>query len=337
MENDSPGIPEGSEEPPQPTQPQGRGFRRFVRRWVARPSRSTWCVITAFSQLAWRGFAFGSAAVLLLFAAYLAWFMRTGLWRWLDVVLGALVTAIVLALTGLLLLLLRHLLKAWPAWFIVTVPGPLIFLIVLFGGATEHPAFPLLFFATIILLAGSLGGSISVFQRAKTSGASRGHWIAATIWLAATVAAIGALTYWLAGGGSDPYVELQETVPAQSGRARRQAPNGANGAARDVSGPTRITSLSQTPSFGCSGLPAGKRIDWSRVTGSSPSGSSRKVWAALVSKLPGRTLGWSGGAIWPNLHRCCSSSRIQELAAEGVLRRATGRTGEPWNTLHWSA
>jgi hypothetical protein len=216
MENESPGISQSPGIPSPLARTRTGRFLQLLRRWVVRPSRSVWFAVSAFSGLVWRNFAFGSAAVILLFAAYLACFMRTGLWRWLDLVLGVLVTAIVLALTGLLLLLLRLLLKAWPAWFIVTVPGPLIFLVLLFGGVTEHPGFPFLFFGTIILLAGSLGGSISVFRRAKTSGASRGHRIAAAIWLAATVAAIGALTYWLAGGGSDPYVELQEPVPAQS-------------------------------------------------------------------------------------------------------------------------
>ena len=94
MENESAAAPKSEVTPPEPAVP-GRGrLRAFLARWVARPSKSVWHAISTFSRLAWPGFAIGSAAVILAFMAYMAWFLQSGLGRFLYVVL------ILIATTG---------------------------------------------------------------------------------------------------------------------------------------------------------------------------------------------------------------------------------------------
>ena len=69
------------------------------------------------ARLAWPGAAAGVVLVTVLFAAELAFSLRSGLGTFVDVVIVVVLTGLALALLGLTVMLTRAMLIAWPRLF----------------------------------------------------------------------------------------------------------------------------------------------------------------------------------------------------------------------------
>src|SRR5688500_7662961 len=76
-----------------------------------------WAYVAFLSRVAWPGVALGSVLAALLFAAAVAWPVRSGLGTAVDVLVGVVLAALAMALAGLGVIVLRSILRAWPALF----------------------------------------------------------------------------------------------------------------------------------------------------------------------------------------------------------------------------
>jgi hypothetical protein len=203
--------PENKTEPP----PRRKSwFRRLISKlsWIVPPFRRAWRETSLFSRLAWPGAAIGSLFVVVAFMTYMGYAMRTGLGVALDMILSAVITALALALVGLLIMWIATVFRVWPRLFTGAFLGALLFLPGLMGTMGGPGGFALRVSAALVLLLALLGACVSVFLRKGENRAKTSHRIAASILMAAGLALVILLAVWLVGTGKDPYQANQEPV-----------------------------------------------------------------------------------------------------------------------------
>jgi len=175
--------------------------RSFVRLWMP---------LALLGRVAWPGAALGSVLATILFAADIAWQVRSGLGTGLDVLAGVVLAVLAMAVLGCAVIVLRSVLRSGPALFAAAVVGPFVLVFVLLDTYFDAGAgVSLRFGGTLVVLGAALGGAIALVAR-RTSGMDRGRRMIGWVWLVATFAAWVALAGWLWSPGTDPYVALQQ-------------------------------------------------------------------------------------------------------------------------------
>ncbi len=121
--------------------------------------------IAVFGSLAWPGAAIGSAAVLVLFMAYMGSFLRSGLGRAVDIAASALLGALGLAVVGLLLMLVVTILRILPRLLTGASLGVIACFLLLSLARGGPPELLLRMGGTLVLLFLTLGGAVTVVVR----------------------------------------------------------------------------------------------------------------------------------------------------------------------------
>src|SRR5204862_3272845 len=93
-----------------------------------RDGRRLWTRAARLSRVAWPGAAVGAVLAALVLAVDLAWQLRSGLGRGLDVLVVVSLALLAIAVIGLAVVVLRLVLRAWPALFAAGLLGPFVLL-----------------------------------------------------------------------------------------------------------------------------------------------------------------------------------------------------------------
>jgi len=197
--------------PPPPPAPPGR-LEGFVARWCERPMRAAWGWTRTYSDHAWAGFALGAMAAMLAGIACLGATLQTGLGLIPDLILALATGAVALLLTGGLAALVRILMVLCPWRFTFGALGALGGLTWALSALALPPPLPWLLAAILLLLAGSLGGAITVLLKIHEADWRQVAGAAAVI---VTVLGLGTLIgIRLARPGYDPYLLAPTQVAA---------------------------------------------------------------------------------------------------------------------------
>lgn len=162
--------------------------------------------ISAFLQAGWPGLALGSLGVTLGFFGYMGAFLRTGLWRPLDVLLALVLAALGISLTALVMLLLRLAFRSWSPRFLYWGLGSFLFGTGFLAAMSGAGGIGLRMTATLGVLLGGLGLGLSVALQRRLHGA---HRLVGIALVGATVFGSVALVRWLRSPGADPNLETQ--------------------------------------------------------------------------------------------------------------------------------
>ena len=203
------------EEPPAPPAPPpappGR-LEGFVARWCERPLRAAWDWTQVYSDHAWAGFALGAMAAMLAGIACLGATLHTGLGLIPDLLLALATGAVALLLTGGLAVLVRVLMVLCPWRFTFGALGALGGLTWALSALALPPPLPWLLAAILLLLAGSLGGAVTVLLKIHEADWRQVAGAAAVI---VTVLALGTLLgFRLVRPGFDPYLRVPTQLAA---------------------------------------------------------------------------------------------------------------------------
>lgn len=177
---------------------------------VSRAGRATGRSLATFFGAGWQGLTLACLGVFFGLFGLMGAFLRTGLWRPLDVVLALVLAALAAALGALVVLLLRLMFRKWPARFLYWGLGSflLAWMFMSFRGG------PGIGFGVVGLLSALLGGfglSMAVLFRPRLPRAYR---IVAAVLLLGALAGSVTLVRWIAQRGTDAHLETQ--VPATS-------------------------------------------------------------------------------------------------------------------------
>ena len=188
--------------------------RRFVRLWAH---------VALLSRVAWPGAALGPVLATILFVAGMASYLRSGLGTLVDVVAIVAATVLAFAVLGLIVIAVRLVLRAWPAWLVAALLGSFVCLLLVLSAFDAGGRVGVLVAGSITLLCAALGGAMALVAR-RGSGMTRA--LRASSWGLFVVIAAGwiALAAWVWSPGVDPYVALQPPWPAPA-IASLQAPD----------------------------------------------------------------------------------------------------------------
>ncbi len=200
-------APSPAHEEPAPAAPPKVRFVKRLWRAGIRPFQRAWREVAAFSSAAWPGAAIASVAVVLLFMAYMALDLRTGLGFAADLGISVLLGALLLGIIGLLVMLLATILRVWPRLFSGAFVGALL----LFCVSPFGPALGVRVWAGLVLPVLLVGMGVAVLWR-RQAPAKRAYRIVAVAAIVIGVAGLTALLLWVASPGSDPNVAKQEAV-----------------------------------------------------------------------------------------------------------------------------
>src|SRR5712691_5742665 len=137
-----------------------------------------WPHAAFLARLAWPGAAVGAVLVTVLFSAELALSLRSGLGTFVDVVIVVIATA--LALLGLVAMLVRATLIAWPRLFTAALLASLAFLLIVFAVLDAGGRVGLVVGGAMVLLCAALGGAVALVTR-RSDDLSPGHRVASWV------------------------------------------------------------------------------------------------------------------------------------------------------------
>jgi dienelactone hydrolase len=168
-----------------------------------------WRHVVYLSGVAWPGVAVGAVLAVTVFMADMALSLRSGLGTLADLLIVLVGTALGLGVVGLGVIVVRLVLRSWPAWLAAGLLSSFVFLYVVLEGMEAGPSIGVLVAAGIVVLSAALGGAIALLAR-RSTGMGPGRRMASWLLLLVSVAGAIAAAVWLAGGGTDPYVALQQ-------------------------------------------------------------------------------------------------------------------------------
>ena len=177
---------------------------RFVRLWMH---------AAVLARVAWPGAALGSVLAAVLFAAELAFSLRSGLGTAVDVVAVVVLTGLALSLLGIAVIVIRLVLYTGPRMFTAALLGSFVFLLIVFEALDAGGRVGLVISGAVVLFCAALGGAVALVIR-RPGGMSRPR--QATSWVLFVVIAGGWITVavWVWSPGSDPYVAREMAAPA---------------------------------------------------------------------------------------------------------------------------
>ena len=179
-----------------------------------------WPHAAFLARLAWPGAAVGAVLVTVLFSAELALSLRSGLGTFVDVVIVVIATGLALALLGLVAMLARATLIAWPRLFTAALLASLAFLLIVFAVLDAGGRVGLVVGAAMVLLCAALGGAVALVTR-RPDDLSRGHRVASWVLFIVVDSVFIAVAAWVWIPGVDPYVAPQTPGPASEAAALR--------------------------------------------------------------------------------------------------------------------
>ena len=168
-----------------------------------------------FLAIAWPGAAAGLAIAAVLIPAYGGLCLGTGLGTIIDVVGALLLGIVVLALSGLLLMLALAIVKRLPLRFTAVFIIAFAYLVGVGGGFGFSPGFAIRLGGIPILLfaLGGAGVSILLCRGAGRSGAV--HGLIGMVLLLVALLGAGSIVAWLAAPGEDPFLKDIRPVAAK--------------------------------------------------------------------------------------------------------------------------
>lgn len=162
--------------------------------------------ISGFLQAGWPGLTLGSLGVTFGFFGYLGAFLRTGLWRPLDVLLALVLAALGVSLTALVMLLLRLAFRSWSPRFLYWGLGSFLFGTGFLAAMSGAGGIGFRMMATLLALLGGFGLGLTVALRRRLHWA---HRLVGGALVGATLFGSVALVQWLRSPGADPNLETQ--------------------------------------------------------------------------------------------------------------------------------
>jgi dienelactone hydrolase len=177
-----------------------RRLRRLVRH------------VRAFSRAAWPGAAAGTVLTTLLFMAGLASSLRSGLGRLADLAIVLIVSALGIAALGLVGILLRAVLRAWPPLFAGALIGSFAFLMIVLSLLDAGGEVGIVVGGAIVVLGAALGGTVAGVAGGPDM--PRPRRVVAAALLVVVAAGWLALAVWLRHPGVDPEVARYPSGPA---------------------------------------------------------------------------------------------------------------------------
>ncbi len=199
----APGF-EAAESAP-PSAPKPRLIRRIWRTCI-RPFQRAWRQTADFSSVAWPGAALASVIVVLALMFYVGLDLHLGLGRAVEGGLFLLIGALLVAVTGLAIMLLATILRAWPRLFSAAFIGGIL----LFCASPFGPEFGVPIWAALALPAVLIGMGITVLLR-RSRPVKRAYRIVGVVSIVIGVAALAVVFTWAALPGADPNVANQES------------------------------------------------------------------------------------------------------------------------------
>ncbi|MHC1765795.1 MAG: alpha/beta hydrolase family protein [Verrucomicrobiia bacterium] len=177
-----------------------------------RPFRALWRSFVKFCDAGWPGFALGSVGATLGLAALVGAFRPTGFGRPFDVAVAVVLTCFGIALTGLVLLLLRLMLRVVASRFLFWVMGSFVFGAVAFAlaGIPFERTVVILGIALVLLGGGGMGLTVSLRHDLRAT-----YRVVGGLMAVGSVVASVVIILRLAAPGSDPFIE---TRPVAEGR-----------------------------------------------------------------------------------------------------------------------
>jgi dienelactone hydrolase len=167
------------------------------------------------ARVAWPGAAVGAVLVTILFAAWLASSLRSGLGTFVDVVIVAVVTGLALALLGSAVILVRRVLIAWPPLLVAALLASFAFLLVVFDALDAGGRVGLVISAGLVLLAAAFGGALALVTR-PAGVLTRGRRVASLVLFVVIDAVCIVLAVWVWSPGIDPYVAREPLTLASA-------------------------------------------------------------------------------------------------------------------------
>jgi len=169
------------------------------------PLKSFLSSFVRFLGLAWPGAAAGLAIAAILFGAYGGLFVSSGLGTAIEVACGLLFGAVVLILIVPVIMLGSLVVRRVPLRFTALIVAVLICLVATGRVLDLSPALSIRLGALPILLFAAAGAGISILRRRGPGRAGVVHIVVACLLLLATTVSGGAVLYWLAAPGDDPF------------------------------------------------------------------------------------------------------------------------------------